>query len=77
MLFIVLVGYPVHTSPMYGLPPSQSDQRIHFVFQSAYSNNGFHVRNASKINWHSVNQNEARFLPNEAFSKSGILILRT
>ena len=39
-LFIVLVRYPVHTpvrTPMYGLPLSQSDQRIHSVFQSVYN----------------------------------------
>ena len=40
-LFIVLVRYPVHTrvrTPMYGLPLSQSDQRIRAVFQSVYNN---------------------------------------
>ena len=40
-LFIVLVRCPVHTSvrtPMYGLPLSQSDQRIRSVFQSVYNN---------------------------------------
>ena len=39
-LFIVLVRYPVNTpvrAPMYGLPLSQSDQRIRSVFQSVYN----------------------------------------
>ena len=35
-LFIVLVRYPVRM-PMYGLPLSQSDKRIRFVFQSIYN----------------------------------------
>ena len=40
-LFTVLVRYPVHTpfrTLMYGLPLSQSDQRIRSVFQSVYNN---------------------------------------
>ena len=40
-LFIVLVRCPVHTpvrTPTYGLPLSQSDQRIRSVFQSVYNN---------------------------------------
>ena len=40
-LFIVLVRSPVHTpvrTPTYGLPLTQSDQRIRSVFQSVYNN---------------------------------------
>ena len=40
-LFIVLVRCPVHTpvrTPMYGLPLSQSDQRIPSISQSVYNN---------------------------------------
>ena len=40
-LFIVLVRCLVHTpvrTPTYGLPLSQSDQRIRSVFQSVYDN---------------------------------------
>ena len=40
-LFTVLVRCPVHTpvrTPMYGLPLSQSDQRIRSVFQSVHNN---------------------------------------
>ena len=39
-LFTVQVRCPVHTpvrTPMHGLPLSQSDQRIRFVFQSVYN----------------------------------------
>ena len=38
--FIMLVRFPVHTpvrTPTYGLPLSQSDQRIRSVFQSVYN----------------------------------------
>ena len=45
-LFIILVRCPVHTpvrTPMYGLSFSQSDQRIHSVFQSVYNNALVHV----------------------------------
>ena len=41
-LFIVLLRCPVHTlvlTPVYGLPLSQSDQRIRSVFQTVYNNN--------------------------------------
>ena len=37
----MLVRYPVHTpvrTPMYGLPLSQSGQRIRSAFQSVYEN---------------------------------------
>ena len=40
-LFIVFVRCPDHTpvrTPTYGLPVSQSDQRIRSVFQSIYNN---------------------------------------
>ena len=40
-LFTLLVRYPVHKpvrTRMYGLPLSQSDQRIRSVFQSVYNN---------------------------------------
>ena len=43
-LLTVLVRCPVHTPvcrPMYGLPLSQSDRRILFVFQSVYNNADF------------------------------------
>ena len=36
-LFIVLVYCSVHHRPMYGLPLSQSDQRIRSVFQPVYN----------------------------------------
>ena len=39
-LFIVSIGCPIHTpvhKPMYGLPISQSDQRILSLFQSVYN----------------------------------------
>ena len=54
--FIVLVRCPVHTpvsTPMYGLPLNQSDQRIRSVFWSVYSEGGiftFFQRNLLKLN---------------------------
>ena len=45
-LFTVSVRCPVHTTvrtPMYGLPLSQSDQRIRSVFQSVYNNVLYHL----------------------------------
>ena len=45
-LFIVLVRCPVRTpvrTPMYGLPLSQSDQRILSVFQSVYDKDSFYT----------------------------------
>ena len=44
------VRYPVHTpvrTPMYGLPLSQSDQRIRSVFQSVYNNNSDNAEKCS------------------------------
>ena len=45
-LFTVLVRCSVHTpvrTPMYGLPLSQSDQRIRSVVQSVYNNTSYNI----------------------------------
>ena len=47
VLFIVLVRYSVNTpvhAPMYGLPLSQSDQRIRSVFQLVYNSSSYGPR---------------------------------
>ena len=46
----MLVRCPVHTpvrTPMYGMPLSQSDQRIPSVFQSVYINGNYEYVNIS------------------------------